>query len=121
MPILELDRIVVSVDDMKHYLRVTGDLDNDLVLELLNAAKEEADNYMQNDFKKLDEETGELVLLPIPFSVTRAIKSLVAYWYFNREDFIANENSGMVNKSKSKDVPMNFYSSLWSHRKEPWL
>ena len=121
MPILNLDRIVVSVEEMKSYLRIDNDLDNAMIQDLIISAKEQADNYMQNDFTTINETTGELVLTPIPLSVYRAIKGLVAYWYYNREDFVQNENAGTYQKGKAKDVPMNFYDTLWAYRKEPWL
>jgi hypothetical protein len=121
MPILNLDRIVVSVEEMKDYLRIDNDLDNPMIEDFINGAKEQADNYMQNDFTTIDETTGELVLTPIPLSVYRAVKSLVAYWYYNREDFVSSENAGTYTKGKAKDVPMNFYNLLWAYRKEPWL
>lgn len=111
--VLNLDRILLSVKDMKHHLRLDPAFTDDdkLIEDFINVAKEQADNYMQNDFRKIAD-TGELVEMPIPFSVLKAIKGLVTHFYYNREDFVAD---GEI------DVPMNFYDILWPYRKEPWL
>jgi hypothetical protein len=112
--ILDLDRITITVAEMKHHLRLDSSFteDDKLIEDFIEVAKEQADRYMQNSFKK-ETDTGELVDEPIPFSVLKAVKGLVTHLYYNREDFKRNE--------QDIETPMNFYQVLWPYRKEPWL
>jgi hypothetical protein len=92
-----IDRLMNDVDeqitltDIKSWLKVEHDLDNDLLNQLKVGVIHQAFNFMQNDFVTEVEQTGELVNVPIPFDVKTACLMFIAYLYENR----GNENITM--------------------------
>lgn len=76
----------ITLDQIKAWLKVEHDLDNDILTNLREVAVNEAFNFMQNDFVTEVEDTGELVNVPIPFNVRTACMMFIAYLYENRGD-----------------------------------
>lgn len=85
----------LSLEEVKNYLRVEHTLDDAFITDLMEIAKEQADHYLQNDFKELSE-TGEWVDAPVPFSVKLACFKTIASWYETRSDDITSINAGGV-------------------------
>jgi hypothetical protein len=81
----------ITLDQIKAWLKIEHDLDNDILLNLKEVAINEAFNFMQNDFEIEVEDTGELVNAPIPFNIKTACLMFIAYLYENR----GNENITM--------------------------
>ena len=81
--------------EVKNYLRVTTNADDDYITDLMQIAKEQADSYLQNDFTEQNE-AGEWVDTPIPFSCKLACLKMVASWYETRSDDITSINAGGV-------------------------
>ncbi len=81
----------ITLDQIKAWLKIENDLDNDLLTNLKEVAINEAFNFMQNNFETEVENTGELVNVPIPFNIKTACLMLIAYFYENR----GNENITM--------------------------
>lgn len=76
----------ITLEEIKNWLKVEHDLDNDLLNQLKEGVIHQAFNFMQNDFETEVEETGELVTMPIPFDVKTGCLMFIAYLYENRGD-----------------------------------
>ena len=75
----------ITLTQIKAWLKVEHDLDNDLITNLREVAVNEAFNFMQNDFQ-IENDLGVLVDEPIPFNVKTACLMFIAYLYENRGD-----------------------------------
>lgn len=85
----------LTLAEAKNYLRVEQDLDDPFISDLVTVAMEQADNFLQNDFKEQNE-AGEWVDLPVPFSVKLACLKMIASWYETRSDDVTQINAGGV-------------------------
>jgi hypothetical protein len=79
----ELSPDLITIEQMKLWLKIEHDLENEILWNLREFASYEAFNFTQNDFEELDE-NGELVEKPIPFNVKLACLLLISYMYENR-------------------------------------
>lgn len=84
MKITEINDFI-SIVEAKSYMRVEHALDDALIVDLVTAATEQVDAFLQNEFIEQDE-TGEWVNLPVPFSIKLAALKTAAYLYENRGD-----------------------------------
>jgi hypothetical protein len=75
----------ITMIQIKNWLKVEHDLDNDLLTQLKEGVIHQAFNFMQNDFTEVDQ-MGELVNIPIPFDVKTACLIFIAFLYENRGD-----------------------------------
>jgi Phage gp6-like head-tail connector protein len=75
----------ITLTQIKNWLKVEHDLDNDLLNQLKEGVIHQAFNFMQYDFQEVNEQ-GELVDVPIPFTVKTACLMFIAYLYENRGD-----------------------------------
>jgi hypothetical protein len=99
----ELSPDVITMTQIKAWLKIEHDLDNDILENLREFASYEAFNFTQNNFEELDEK-GELVVLPIPFNVKLACLILIAYMYEHRGD-------------DPNDLPSNVIKLLYPFKK----
>lgn len=78
----DLSEEQLTLDQIKMWLKVEHDLDNEILINLRDVSVYEAYNFMQNDFES--EIDGELVEKPIPFNVKLSCLMFIAYLYENR-------------------------------------
>jgi hypothetical protein len=99
----ELSPDQLTIDQIKLWLKIEHDLENDILENLREFASYEAFNFTQNDFEELDE-NGELVEKPIPFNVKLACLLLIAYMYENRGE-------------QANAMPINIVKMLYPYKK----
>ena len=105
----------LTLAEAKKYLQLEQDQDDPFILDLITIAKEQADNFLQNDFKKQNE-AGEWVDLPVPFSVKLACLKMIMSWYETRGDDITQINAGGVT-TQLGDMPWNAERLLYPYKK----
>jgi uncharacterized phage protein (predicted DNA packaging) len=107
------DRLIVTLTEMKNYLRVSHEEDDEYIADLINAAKEDADNYLNNPFE--DSEGEEL---DIPATVKRWVMARVARQYERRVEGLSSESiSGLNSIAWGKEE----YSGIQQYRINPGL
>jgi uncharacterized phage protein (predicted DNA packaging) len=107
------DRLIVTLVEMKNYLRVSHEEDDEYIADLINAAKEDADNYLNNPFE--DSEGEEL---DIPATVKRWVMARVARQYERRVEGLSSESiSGLNSIAWGKEE----YSAIQQYRINPGL
>lgn len=85
------DRLTITTEDAKHYLRVDGDEDDQLIDELVASAKASADAFLNNPFT---DSTG--AELPIPDDVRAWVLRRVGLLYENRvESLVIDQVDGV--------------------------
>jgi hypothetical protein len=85
----------ITLAEVKNYLRVDHTLDDAYIADLIEISKEQADSFLQNDFLEQNE-AGEWVDSPIPFSCKLACFKMIASWYETRSDDQTGINAGGV-------------------------
>lgn len=78
----DLSEDQLTLDQIKMWLKIEHDMDNEILINLRDVSVYEAYNFMQNDFE--EEIEGELVEKPIPFNIKLACLMFIAYLYENR-------------------------------------
>jgi len=107
------DRLIITLTEMKNYLRVSHEEDDEYIADLINAAKEDADNYLNNPFE--DSEGEEL---DIPMTVKRWVMARVARQYERRVEGVSSESiSGLNSIAWGKEE----YSGIQQYRINPGL
>jgi len=107
------DRLIITLTEMKNYLRVSHEEDDEYIADLINAAKEDADNYLNNPFE--DSEGEEL---DIPATVKRWVMARVARQYERRTEGLSSESiSGLNSIAWGKEE----YSGIQQYRINPGL
>lgn len=107
------DRLIITLTEMKNYLRVSHEEDDEYIADLINAAKEDADNYLNNPFEDSDEEE-----LDIPATVKRWVMARVARQYERRTEGLSSESvSGLNSITWGKEE----YSGIQQYRINPGL
>lgn len=81
------DRLDITIEEAKTYFRVDTDLEDEVIVGCLAAAKAEADAYLQNPF--VDSEGN---VLPIPASVKMWVLKRAHYHYTQRVGGVSNES-----------------------------
>jgi Phage gp6-like head-tail connector protein len=99
----ELSPDIITIEQIKAWLKIEHDLENDILENLREFASYEAFNFIQNNFEELDE-NGELVEKPIPFNVKLACLLLISYMYENRGD-------------EPNAMPINIVKMLYPYKK----
>jgi|tagenome__1003787_1003787.scaffolds.fasta_scaffold20919771_3 hypothetical protein len=99
----ELSPDLITIAQIKAWLKIEHDLENDILENLREFASYEAFNFIQNNFEELDE-NGELVEKPIPFNVKLACLLLISYMYENRGD-------------EPNAMPINIVKMLYPYKK----
>jgi uncharacterized phage protein (predicted DNA packaging) len=107
--------LVITLQEMKKYLRVDHNADDELITFLIEAAKEQAEAYLNHDFTEINEE-GVVTYLTIPSSVKLAIMRMVNSWYDYRDDVTESSNLGGRSRNIG-EVPWDSEKMLWPHRK----
>jgi len=107
------DRLTINLTEMKNYLRVSHEEDDELIIDLINAAKEDADNYLNNPFEDADGEE-----LDIPSTIKRWVMGRVARQYERRIEGLSSEGiSGLNTIAWGKEE----YSGIQQYRINPGL
>lgn len=107
------DRLIVTLTEMKNYLRVSHEEDDEYIADLINAAKEDADNYLNNPFEDAEGEE-----LDIPSTVKRWVMARVARQYERRVEGLSSESiSGLNSIAWGKEE----YSGIQQYRINPGL
>jgi len=107
------DRLIVTLTEMKNYLRVSHEEDDEYIADLINAAKEDADNYLNNPFEDAEGEE-----LDIPLTVKRWVMARVARQYERRVEGLSSESiSGLNSIAWGKEE----YSGIQQYRINPGL
>lgn len=81
------DRLEISLEEAKAYLRVDTDLEDEVIVDCVDAAKAEADAYLQNPF--VDSEGN---ILPIPASVKMWVLKRAHHHYTQRVGGVSSES-----------------------------
>ncbi len=106
------DRLTVTLVEMKNYLRVSHSEDDAFITDLIVAAKEDADNYLNNPFEDGEEE------LDIPMTIKRWVMGRVARMYERRVEGVSSESISSLNSvSWGKEE----YSAIAQYRINPGL
>lgn len=106
-------RLIVTLVEMKNYLRVSHEEDDEYIADLINAAKEDADNYLNNPFEDAEGEE-----LDIPLTVKRWVMARVARQYERRAEGLSSESiSGLNSIAWGKEE----YSAIQQYRINPGL
>jgi uncharacterized phage protein (predicted DNA packaging) len=116
MPQTLMERVNIDLGLLKQYLKIEHDYDDEILSELIEAAKEQVGLYLNTDFVGVGED-GESVEIPIPFSVTLAIKRLVGFWYENREAGIVSKQAGGITVQVGDYIPQDILAMLVMYRR----
>lgn len=85
------DRLAVTVDDLKLFLRIEHANEDEQLDNFLAAAMSQADHYCQNTFTSVND-AGAEVLLAIPDDIKIAVLRIAAALYESRADHTAGGN-----------------------------
>ncbi len=106
---------MISLQEVKAYLRIDHNADDALLTLLIETAKEQAQAYLNHDFTELDSE-GVVTYLAIPSAVKLACLRMVNSWYDYRDD--STETSSLGNRSRNVgEVPWDAERMLWPYKK----
>ena len=108
-------QLVITLDEMKKYLRIDHNADDDLLTFFIETAKEQAEAILNHDFTVINEE-GIVTYLTVPSSVKLACMRMVGSWYDFRDEVTesANLNGRSYNLG---EVPWDAERMLWPHKK----
>lgn len=112
---MALEQLVISLAEMKNYLRVDHNADDDLILLLIETAKEQAQAYLNTDFSYVDTE-GVVRYLAIPSAIKLACMRMVNSWYDYRDDVTETSNLGGRSRNVG-EVPWDAERMLWPYKK----
>lgn len=112
---MAIEQLVITLGEMKSYLRIDHDADDELLTLLIATAKEQAQAYLNHDFTEIDEE-GIVTYLTVPSSIKLACMKMVNSWYEYRDDVTEQSNLGGRSRNVG-DVPWDAQEILWPHRK----
>lgn len=111
------DRLDVTLDELKNYLGIPVDEDDDdLILGLmLDAAKEAADAFLNNPFEELDGD-GEVVERPIPSMVKAGVIQWAAFNAVHRDPTITSRRASALAESYASKAEgdMNVRRTFWA-------
>lgn len=106
------ERLTITLEEAKAYFRVNGtlgDLEDAVITLCVDAAKSDADGYLQNDFKDDDGNN-----LPIPASIKMWVLKRAHYHYVQRVGGVASESVSGIG-SVAYDDP---FAELKGYRKK---
>jgi uncharacterized phage protein (predicted DNA packaging) len=104
----------ITAEEAKRYIKVEHDQEDGFIKELITIAQEQADNFLQNEFR--EQKDGEWVDLPIPFSIKLACLKMIAAWYETRGDDVSRINAGGVTIELG-DIPWDSARLLYPYKK----
>lgn len=107
--------IEITLAEMKSYLRVDHNADDDLITLLIETAKEQAEAYLNHDFTVTDAE-GIVIQETIPSVVKLACMRMVNTWYDYRDEVTETSNLGGRSRNIG-EVPWDTQIMLWPYRK----
>jgi hypothetical protein len=81
------ERLDISLEEAKAYFRVDSDVEDEVIADCVDAAKSEADAYLQNPFVDAD---GEALL--IPSALKMWVLKRAHYHYTQRVGGVSNES-----------------------------
>ena len=81
------ERLDISLEEAKAYFRVDSDVEDDVIVDCVDAAKSEADAYLQNPFVDADGEA-----LPIPSALKMWVLKRAHHHYTQRVGGVSNES-----------------------------
>jgi hypothetical protein len=81
------ERLDISLEEAKAYFRVDTDLEDEVIMGCVAAAKSEADAYLQNPFVDADGEA-----LPIPPALKMWVLKRAHHHYTQRVGGVSNES-----------------------------
>ena len=102
------DRLAITLEEAKVYLRVDTDVEDALIMACVDAAKSEADGYLQNDFARDGAE------LPIPPALKMWVLKRAHYHYVQRVGGVTSESVSGIG-SVAYDDP---FAELKPYRKK---
>ena len=106
------DRLEISLEEAKAYFRVngtSGDLEDAIVTLCVDAAKSEADAYLQNDFADKDGNP-----LTIPTAIKMWVLKRAHYHYVQRVGGVSNEAVSGIGSVSYRD---DMFAELRAYRK----
>jgi uncharacterized phage protein (predicted DNA packaging) len=112
---MALVQLVITLEEMKKYLRIDHNADDDLLTLLIETAKEQAEAFLNHDFTEIDSE-GVVRQMTIPFSVKLACMRMVNSWYDYRDEVTETSNLGGASRNIG-EVPWDAARMLWPLRK----
>ena len=81
------ERLDISLEEAKAYFRVDTDLEDEVIVDCVDAAKSEADAYLQNPFVDADGEA-----LPIPPALKMWVLRRAHHHYVQRVGGVGSES-----------------------------
>lgn len=108
------DRLDLTLDEVKEWLKVETSDDDQLIEDLLDSVKREADSFLQNPFEDEDGNPED-----IPEDIKLGVLMKIARYYEKRVDGLASLN---VSGLGSRDWEgLSEVKNLWlRYRKFPW-
>ena len=103
------DRLAITLEEAKAYLRVDTDLEDEVIVDCVDAAKSEADAYLQNPFVDADGQA-----LPIPPALKMWALKRAHYHYTQRVGGVSNESVSGIGSVAYGDA----FTELKSYRKK---
>lgn len=104
------ERLDISLEEAKAYFRVDTDLEDEVIMDCVDAAKAEADAYLQNPF--VDSEGN---VLPIPASVKMWVLKRAHHHFVQRVGGVTGESiAGIGSVSYREDA----FAELRPYRKK---
>jgi len=103
------DRLAITLEEAKAYFRVDTDLEDEVIVDCVDAAKSEADAYLQNPFVDADGQA-----LPIPPALKMWVLKRAHYHYVQRVGGVASESVSGIG-SVAYDDP---FAELKGYRKK---
>lgn len=112
------DRLVIVPSVAQDYARVPHSQDRELFKDLINAAKEEADEIVNNPFLVEDPENpGEFIDGPIPTAIKLDVLKLITWNYEFRNPGVSTEREGGLSVTRKKPT----FSAFNQYRCRPGL
>ena len=104
------DRLDITIEEAKAYFRVDSDVEDEVIVGCVDAAKAEADAYLQNPF--VDSEGN---ILPIPASVKMWVLKRAHHHFVQRVGGVTGESiAGIGSVSYREDA----FAELRPYRKK---
>lgn len=112
---MALPQLVIDLQELKNYLKIDHSADDDLLVLLIESAKEHAEAYLNHDFTEIDEK-GMVRQMAIPSSIKLACFKMINSWYDYRDDVTETKNVGGVSANLG-EVPYDAEALMWKYRK----
>lgn len=104
------ERLTITLEEAKAYLRVDTGLEDEVIVDCVDAAKSEADAYLQNPFVDADGQA-----LPIPPALKMWVLKRAHHHFVQRVGGVANENIAGIGSVSYRD---DAFTELKPYRKK---